>query len=97
MNWGAAAKRCLGRDRGTRETWRFPDEGPIKADLAKYTPRQITAAWMPWILLTVFVFVWGLPDFKDLLAPTVITLPVPGLHRDRLRAQVLSCDPSARW
>ncbi|CAG9178508.1 L-lactate permease [Cupriavidus respiraculi] len=24
-------------------------------------------AWMPWIILTVFVFVWGVPEFKKLM------------------------------
>jgi lactate permease len=29
--------------------------------------RQIVSAWVPWILLTAFVFVWGTPQAKDLL------------------------------
>ncbi|HEU4621498.1 MAG TPA: L-lactate permease, partial [Burkholderiaceae bacterium] len=39
-------------------------------------------AWMPWVILTVFVFVWGLPEVKKLLnswyAPK---LPMPELHQ----------------
>jgi len=38
-------------------------------------------AWLPWIFLTGFVFVWGLPDVKkalnEIYAPEI---PVPGLH-----------------
>lgn len=49
-------------------------------------PRSTTSvldsskAWLPWILLSVFVFLWGLPGVKDLLnrifAPNI---PVPWL------------------
>jgi lactate permease len=36
-----------------------------------YTRRQMIAAWVPWILLTVLVFLWGLPQVKTALgAPT---------------------------
>jgi lactate permease len=38
-----------------------------------YTRRQIASAWVPWLLLTVFVFLWGLPQVKGLLGnPTSI-------------------------
>src|SRR5262249_27940625 len=43
-------------------------------------------AWLPWILLSVLVFVWGIPTVKHLLngifAPN---LTVPGLHNRVLR------------
>jgi len=32
-----------------------------------YSPRQIASAWVPWILLTVFVLVWGIPQVKTVL------------------------------
>ncbi len=39
-------------------------------------------AWMPWIILTVFVFLWGLQDFKAVLNGIWTTsYPVDGLHR----------------
>ena len=42
---------------------------------------QIVRAWMPWAILTVFVFVWGLPSVKtylnSLFAPS---FPMNGLH-----------------
>ena len=34
-------------------------EVPIQQDKA-----AVRRAWMPWVILTVFVFVWGLPEFK---------------------------------
>jgi lactate permease len=32
-----------------------------------YTPGQVLAAWVPWVLLTVFVFLWGTPQVKTAL------------------------------
>jgi lactate permease len=50
-----------------------------------YTRRQIISAWIPWILLTIFVFVWGLPGVKELLAPAGVRIQVPGLHEQIAR------------
>jgi lactate permease len=63
-----------------RVTWHFPDETPAKRLTLTYTRGQVIAAWMPWVLLSAFVFVWGLPDFKKLLEPTVLKIDVPYLH-----------------
>ena len=42
---------------------------------------QVLRAWLPWIILSVVVFVWGLPQTKALLdRMSVLRLPVPGLH-----------------
>src|SRR5262249_19871672 len=32
-----------------------------------YTASQVVSAWVPWVLLTVFVFLWGIPQIKTLL------------------------------
>ncbi|MBY0522737.1 MAG: lactate permease LctP family transporter [Gemmataceae bacterium] len=50
-----------------RDTFHFADEEPAKPDATTYTGRQIASAWVPWMLLTVFVFLWGLPQVKDVL------------------------------
>ncbi|MCX7252419.1 MAG: L-lactate permease [Burkholderiales bacterium] len=46
-----------------------------------YTRAELVRAWTPWAILTVFVFVWGLPDVKNYLnglyAPK---FPIEGLH-----------------
>lgn len=51
-----------------------------------YTTGQIVKAWMPWVLLTLFVFAWGQPAFKAILnkplfgvIPTVISIKMPFL------------------
>ena len=38
-------------------------------------------AWTPWIILCVFVFIWGTQTFKDLVNPLFFPKwPFPGLH-----------------
>ncbi len=43
---------------------------------------DVLRAWMPWVILTVFVFIWGLPEVKKVLnsiyAPS---FPMAGLHQ----------------
>ena len=47
----------------------------------KYTKAQLGQAWTPWAILTVFVFVWGLPSVKTFLnniySPKFV---IAGLH-----------------
>lgn len=49
------------------ETWHFPDEVRDRGTTAttKYNSWQVFSAWVPWLLLTVFVFVWGLKPVKE--------------------------------
>ena len=51
--------------------------GPI----TQHSMADMVRAWMPWAILTVFVFIWGLPVVKTylngLFAPT---FPMNGLH-----------------
>ncbi|HWY88044.1 MAG TPA: lactate permease LctP family transporter, partial [Gemmataceae bacterium] len=58
-----------------KTNWHFADETPPtaveKALPPRYTRSQMTAAWIPWVLLTILVFLWGLPEIKTALgAPT---------------------------
>jgi lactate permease len=48
--------------------------------LPEYSSRQVFYAWVPWLLLTAFVFCWGLPPVKKALGSTSVTFQVPGLH-----------------
>ncbi len=63
-----------------RRVWRFDGE--------EFTPPPAPAgraavfrAWVPWLLLTLFVFLWGLPPVKAVLGHAGVKIPVPGLHR----------------
>jgi lactate permease len=42
----------------------------------------VTKAWMPWVILSVFVFAWGVPQMKAWLDSIWIAqFPVEGLHK----------------
>ncbi len=51
-----------------KEIWRFPDEAgqPID-DVHELSRGQIAYAWVPWLLLSILVFLWGGPQFRELL------------------------------
>ncbi|MFX6296483.1 L-lactate permease, partial [Acinetobacter baumannii] len=39
-------------------------------------------AWLPWVILTVFVFIWGVPQFKALVDGIwQFKFPIPGLDK----------------
>jgi lactate permease len=49
-----------------RQIWRCADEKPAAA-MVHPPPRAVAVAWVPWVLLTAFVFLWGVPDVKTFL------------------------------
>jgi lactate permease len=73
----------------------FEEAAP--ADRAqKHTQREALIAWMPWIILSVLVFLWGLPQVKALLnGISVIEIPVPGLDKMVFRAPPVVPQPKA--
>jgi lactate permease len=48
----------------------------------RHPPGAVVRAWLPWVILTVFVFIWGLPSVKAFLngifAPS---FPIGGLNQ----------------
>jgi len=59
------------------------DGGEAKATIVhkQHSRTDIIRAWMPWAILTVFIFIWGLPPVKEffnsIFAPK---FPLEGLH-----------------
>src|SRR5262245_19921510 len=49
-----------------RPTWHFPDEPP-QTEAPHHGRGLLVSAWVPWALLTAFVFAWGLPEVKQQL------------------------------
>ena len=64
-----------------RETWRYPGD-PRGDDIVRHqhTKREIVHAWAPFLLLAVFVILWGIPSVSRSLGVTTKLVPVPGLH-----------------
>lgn len=57
-------------------------EGHLLTKPTVHPRADVIRAWAPWVILTVFVFVWGLPSvkafFNDLFAPKFV---MDGLHQ----------------
>jgi lactate permease len=61
--------------------------GPAPLTTTPDTPSaQVIQAWTPWIILSVVVFMWGLPQVKAVLdGISIVRIPVAGLHNLVLR------------
>ncbi|KQX39343.1 L-lactate permease [Variovorax sp. Root434] len=56
------------------------EAGPAVAP-TKHSSAAVIRAWTPWLILTVFVFIWGLPVVKTWLnAIFAPSFPIDGLH-----------------
>jgi lactate permease len=87
-----------------RNVWRFAGEESASSNPTDdsvlaggyVSKRESLIAWMPWIVLSVLVFLWGLPQIKTLLnSISIIEIPVPMLHRLILRAPPVVPEPRA--
>jgi len=93
-----------------RNTWRFNDDQQIQETGAgatevvseatvatgKTSGREKLIAWMPWIVLSILVFLWGLPQIKNWLnGISLIEFQVPHLHRLVFRAPPVVPQPKA--
>ena len=68
--------------------WRLETEAAEvpASSAAKPSGALVFRAWLPWIILSVLVFVWGLPQTKAWLdGLSIVRVPVPGLHNLVLR------------
>jgi lactate permease len=68
--------------------WRLETEAAETpaSSAAKPSGALVFRAWLPWIILSVLVFVWGLPQTKAWLdGLSIVRVPVPGLHNLVLR------------
>jgi lactate permease len=74
---------CCCSSGSRKETWRFPDEREQPHYQAKkYSGNGVFMAWMPWIVLSVFVFAWGYAPIKAFLNKVSNpTFDVPFLHK----------------
>ncbi|MGA3133756.1 MAG: L-lactate permease [Terracidiphilus sp.] len=60
-----------------------------------HTAATIFKAWLPWLVLSLVVFFWGLPRFSASIdAPTTIKIPVAGLHNVVLRVPPVVAAPA---
>jgi lactate permease len=57
---------------------------------------KVVNAWIPWVILSVIVFLWGLPSVKAALDKlSIFRFPVTGLHNLILRVPPVVAKPTA--
>jgi lactate permease len=80
-----------------RERWGLAGVEPSSPPEAApaHTRREVVRAWMPWAILSVVVFVWGLPATKGVLdRASLLRIPVTGLHNVVQRVPPVVTHPS---
>jgi lactate permease len=61
-----------------------------------YSRGEVMRAWLPWLILSVLVFVWGIPEWKKMLdATSVFKYNWPGLHMVAHRVPPVVSKPTA--
>ena len=63
-----------------KDTFRLEGESSAAPEKKHYTGMQLFRAWLPYLLLVVFVLIWGQKDVKAYLNTFTINIPWPGLH-----------------
>ena len=93
---GVSEARPSGRATATDECRDNPEKPQPKHALPNGRASDTIRAWLPWIILSVVVFVWGLPQTKGFLdgiaAPKI---PIHGLDKLVLRVPPVVAKPTA--
>ncbi|HCR12187.1 MAG TPA: lactate permease [Desulfovibrio sp.] len=72
-----------------KNIWHFPDEPPASQRVveSEFSGGEILRAWMPYIILAIMVFLWGIKPVQNVLnAIFAPTLDWPGLHNVVVKA-----------
>ena len=60
-----------------------------------FTRAQVMKAWTPWVILSVLVFLWGLPQIKDWLNTiSILRFPIDGLNNLVVRVPPVVTKPT---
>ena len=66
-----------------KEIWKVGEKhgSTVQNEEVKYSKPQLVQAWLPWVLLSILVFIWGIPAVKDFLnGLSLFKWEVPYLH-----------------
>ncbi len=68
----------------TNAAGRFKVDGQaeIKPEQYHYTRKEVLRAWLPWLILSILVFIWGVPEWKKFLdGMSLVKFEWPALHK----------------
>src|SRR5664280_3744541 len=74
--------------------WRPSDAPPTTHPNPSSVGGQVARAWAPYVLLVVFVLLWGYKPLQACLKRTDVLLPWPGLHNTIERVAPVVAQPS---
>jgi lactate permease len=78
--------------------WGFEGHEPDREARGQHghTSREVVRAWVPWVILSLIVFLWGLPSVKAFLDKlSIVKIPIAGLHNLILRMPPVVAKPTA--
>jgi lactate permease len=84
-----------------KHIWRFEvstasDTDRVENFEIRNSKFEMFKAWLPWIILSIVVFIWGLPQTKGFLDGIVAPkIPIPGLDKLVLRVPPVVAKPAA--
>jgi len=90
----------LGATAALLKVWRpkeiWPLEGAKPVTKTKFAPGAVTMAWLPWIILSVCVFTWGIKPMKEFLNTTSsFSFPVSGVDKMIFRGPPVAAERKA--
>lgn len=75
------------------DCFRLPNT-PAIGTTRRHSGREVLAAWVPYILLVIFVLLWGVGPVKHWLEAVTVKIDWPGLHNLILRTPPVVSKPS---
>jgi lactate permease len=78
-----------------KEIFRYETEGGTVPAVTSYTWLEVLHAWSPFLLLSIFVILWGVPSVTKALDKVSWIVPVPGLDKLDFRMPPVMIKPRA--
>ena len=76
-----------------KNIFRLEGDKPVSA-VTHHAPGEVLVAWLPYILLVIFVLMWGYAPIKTQLDKVTMLIPVPSLHNEIIRMPPVTAQPS---
>ncbi len=79
-----------------KDVWQITDEHDQSPRQKRQSSKDVFRAWLPWIILSIVVFLWGLPQIKALLdGVSAPKFPIPWLDKLVVRTPPVVAKDSA--